>query len=194
MNVSTVSLAEIGVLVQGLTYKRHVDPTAPRVRLLQVTDLDSLDAADEQGRSEHLDLRKNRDALVRPGQVLIALRTSDVRTAVVPEQIGDAVATNGLMVLTVNPDVADPHFIAGLLRSDAMRRYLAPMFSGTAVQSIPLSTLRDVRINLPSLQRQADYAAAFAARDNYRRAVDAVLALQTEAIEARLSALIPEAS
>ncbi|AZI45367.1 restriction endonuclease subunit S (plasmid) [Deinococcus psychrotolerans] len=191
MKSIVLPLSEVGVLVQGLTYKRYVDPDAPSVRLLQVTDLDNLQPQSNTGRSEHLDLRKNRDALVRPGQVLIAMRTNDIKTAVVPAKLDNAVATNGLTVLTVDPAIADPHFMAGLLRSQAMRTYLAPLFSGQTVQGISLSKFRNVKITLPPLKRQVAYAAAFAAQDTYRNAVESVIALQTEALEMRLSTLIP---
>jgi restriction endonuclease S subunit len=190
-----VQLSQVGQLTQGLTYRRHVDANAEPIRVLHVADLDDLTAnRGNPEREEKLDLRKNQDAQVRPGQVLIALRTSDVKAAVVPEGMDEAVASNSLTVLTVNLEVADPHFIAGLLRSKAMHHRLAPLFSGVTIQGIPLSKFRHVEIDLPPLERQAAFAEAFAAHDAYRRAINNVLSLQSEEIEAQLSPLLTEAN
>lgn len=195
MKQNLVSLGQVGQLTQGLTYKRHVDPTAEPIRVLHVADLDDLMAnRGNPEREERLDLRKNQDARVKAGQVLIALRTSDVKATVVPEGMDEAVASNSLTVFTVNLEIANPQFIAGLLRSKAMQHRLAPLFSGVTIQGIPLSKFRQVELDLPPLERQAAFADAFAAQEAYRRAITTVLSLQTEEIEAQLSPLIAEAN
>lgn len=190
MKSQTVSMDDLGRLSQGITPNRYELPGGPPMRLLQVMNLEGLIVqARPEDRRESLDAQRVESALAREGQVLIALRTSSVRAAVVPATLTDAVVSNSLTILDVDTEIADPLFVAGLLSSEAMRRRFEPMSSGTAVQGISLAKFRTLKVELPSLERQRAFARVFLMLAEYGEATSALRTLRAEELEIHLRPL-----
>ncbi|GGR61565.1 hypothetical protein GCM10008959_24310 [Deinococcus seoulensis] len=187
MNEQTYQLSQLGKLSQGLSFSRYIKEGGQNVRILQVANLDGLDVRPRpEDRQEPLDPERAHAALVHPGQVLIALRTTSLKAAVVPHDLTNAIASNSLTVLEVNPNRADPYFLAGLLRSDVMQRRVAPLFTGVTVQGIPLSRFKDLTVQLPPLDKQRAFVEGFRAIDAYRQEAENVIRLRDEELNAML--------
>ncbi|MFC3833328.1 MULTISPECIES: hypothetical protein [Deinococcus] len=191
MKSKRIPVGKLGTLSQGLTLTRYTSDDGQERRVLQVTNLAGIHVEPKDGdRFETLDEARIGDFLSRTGQVLIALRTSSLKASVVPASLQGAVISNSLTILDVDEAVANPYFVAGLLRSEGMQRTVAPMFTGTAIQGIPLAKFKTIEITLPDLAAQNAIAEAIAAQDAYREQTDKVAALMRERIDATLQPLV----
>ncbi|AZI45238.1 restriction endonuclease subunit S (plasmid) [Deinococcus psychrotolerans] len=191
MKSTPVKIGDLGELRQGLTLNRYLDSAGPVMRVLQVANLSGVEVAPSDGdRMEQLDLKRIKAYTAQPNQILISLRGSSLKAAVVPDGLRDAVISSSLTILEVRPELADPRFLAGLFSSEAMQAQVAPLFTGLTVQGIPLHRFKDIQIQLPPLAVQRDYAAAFQAAADYRETVEKVIALRSESLSARLTAFI----
>ena len=191
MKSRRVLISELGKLSQGVTLARYTSDEGQERRVLQVANISGVHVEPKDGdRFEKFDDVRIGDFLARAGQVLIALRTSSLKASVVPHSLSDAVASNSLTVLDVNEAIANPYFVAGLLRSEVMQRAVAPLFTGTTIQGIPLAKFKTIKISLPELAEQNAIAEAIAAHDNYRIQTLKATALMSERIEASLRPLV----
>lgn len=191
MKSKRVPVGKLGTLSQGLTLTRYTSDDGQERRVLQVTNLAGIHVEPKDGdRFEKFDDARLGDFLTRTGQVLIALRTSALKASVVPDSLQGAVISNSLTILEVDEAVVNPYFIAALLRSEVMQRVVAPMFTGTAIQGIPLAKFKTLEITLPDLATQNAIAEAIAAQDAYREEADKVAALMRERIDATLRPLV----
>lgn len=188
VSTRTVPISQVGPLRQGLSVARYVQEQGERLRVLQVANLEGLDVVPKvDDRFETFDEGRVASEMVRPGQVLIALRTTSLKAAVVPEGFEPAVAANGLTVLEVNPDHADPHFIAALLRSEAMQRRVVGLYSGSSIQGIPLGRFKALSLTLPALTVQQAFVEAFRALEAYTTQAQSLEKLRREELEVLLS-------
>ena len=193
MKSKRVPISELGTLSQGVTLTRYTSDKGRERRVLQVTNVSGVHVEPKDGdRFEKFDDVRIGDFLARKGQVLIALRTSSLKASVIPDGLNDAVVSNSLTVLEVNEAIANPYFVAGLLRSKVMQRAVAPLFTGTTIQGIPLAKFKTIEIALPELVEQNAIAEAIAAHDDYRVQVFKAAALMSERIEASLRVLVTQ--
>ncbi|WP_075831048.1 restriction endonuclease subunit S [Deinococcus marmoris] len=187
MKSKRVPIGKLGTLSQGVTLTRYTSDGGQERRVLQVTNLTGIHVEPKDGdRFEKFDDVRIADFLARTGQILIALRTSSLKASVVPDGLNDAVISNNLTVLDVDRAIAHPYFVAGLLRSELMQRVVAPMFTGSVIQNIPLAKFKTLEIVLPDLTEQDAIAEAIAAQDVYRVQTHRVTELMSERIEAAL--------
>lgn len=190
MNTRRIQLGQLGEIRQGLTLSRYIDPQGPEKRILQVANLTGHQVIPrDDDRREHLDEARAQEFYARPGQVLVSLRGSSLKAGVVTGEL-DAVVSSSLVAITVNPDLADPFFLAGLLNSQAMEQQVMPLFSGLTVQGIPLSRFKDLAIALPALPQQRQLATAMQALSRYQQETAAIIALRGEELEAHLTTFV----
>ncbi|MDI6097256.1 hypothetical protein QLQ12_01355 [Actinoplanes sp. NEAU-A12] len=88
-----------------------------------------------------------------PGDVLVRSEHGEFMPTVATEAVGD---TAGATVLRCQPDVLDPYFLAGFLRSDVNRRHAAGTSGGT--YRLDVKRARVPRMPLPDQHR---YGVAF---------------------------------
>lgn len=187
-------LQRVVKISQGFSYIRSLDADGPSYRILQVANLQGLTVtALEDDRTEQLDVRKALPFVVRPGQVLVALRTSSLKAAVVPEVLDRAVAANSLTILDPDPTLVTPKFLAVLFNSEAMQRHVAPFYAGTTIPTLPLPDFRRLRITLPSLEDQQVLVQAQLDLNDQQAAFQHLTALHTQEINAYLSPLLTSA-
>lgn len=191
MSTTTISLGKLGEVRQGLTLSRYIDAQGPSKRVLQVANLSGGRVRTlEDDRMEHVDDARAQEHYARKDQVLVSLRGSVLKAGVVPEELKDGVISSSLVAMDLDPELADPVFVAGLLGSRAMQRQALPLFTGVTVQGIPLSRFKTIRIELPPLEQQRRYAAAIQALDRYRQKVARVTTLREEELEAHLDGFV----
>lgn len=179
----TIPISQVGPLRQGLSVARYVQEQGERLRILQVANLEGLDVVLKgDDRFETFDVGRVALEKIRPGQVLIALRTSSLKAAVVPEDFEPAVAANGLTALEVNRSTDNPYFIAALLRSETMQRRVME-----TIPSIPLSRFKALTLTLPDLTVQNAFVEAFRALEAYTIQAQSLEKLRREELEVLLS-------
>ena len=184
----TVPIIQVGPLRQGLSVARYVQEQGERLRVLQVANLEGLDVVPKgDDRFETFDAGRVALEKIRPGQVLIALRTTSLKAAVVPEDFEPAVAANGLTALEVNRTTDDPYFIAALLRSETMQRRVMGLYSGETIPGIPLSRFKTLTLTLPDLSVQNAFVEGFRALEAYTTQAQSLEKLRREELEVLLS-------
>ena len=191
MKSKRISIDQLGRFSQGLTLNRYISDAGQERRVLQVTNVSGVHVELKDGdRFEKFDDMRIGDFIAKSGQVLIALRTSTLKASVVPRSLNDAVVSNSLTILDVDETIANPYFVAGLLRSEVMQRTVVPMFTGTTIQGIPLAKFKTLEISLPTLAEQEAIAEAIAAHDDYQVQVSRATTLMSERMEASLRSLV----
>lgn len=105
-------------------------------------------------------------ARLRPGDIALPHRGAIGRAALV--KTDDLVMSTSLMRVRVDPDRADPRFVAAFLASDAGRREILQFASTVGTPGIgqPLSSLRKVRLSLPPVGEQRKIAWVLGALDD----------------------------
>lgn len=115
---------------------------------------------------------------VRPGDVLLSITADLGRTAVVPEDIGDAYINQHLAILRA-PSL-DPRYLADFLTSPAGQREVLGKDRGATKAGLNFDDIRSVAIPIPPKEVQQGYAAIVARLDIHRDAVQRALAADDE--------------
>lgn len=160
-------------------------------RIIQVADLNSLDPEQEL-EIERLPIYHT--PTVDPGDVLLSLRGSPIRAAVVPEGMLGCVASSNIAVLRLKqpksdkyPDGLDPYYLAGLLGSEYMSQILAAYSGGEVVVSLSIRNLRILEVPVPPKKLQGYFAEAFKSQRKFSMNMQKLLALQAKSLEAELN-------
>jgi type I restriction enzyme S subunit len=96
---------------------------------------------------------------VKPNDVLITIMGTIGRSAVVPNDIGTAINTKHLAAITVNPEVCNPLFLSFSLHSDPrIQNQLKSKGRGAIMTGLNLTIIKDLNINLPSIEKQNKFA------------------------------------
>lgn len=188
MKSRDIKLGQVGTVKQGLTMSRYLDPRGPKKRVLQIANLVSGEVvARPDDRFEQVDEGRAKELYAVPGQVLVSLRGATMKAGVVPDTLTDAVISSSLISIDLKPEIADPHFLAGLLSSQAMQWQIQTLFTGTSVQVLPLSRFKGLQISLPPIAQQRKLAAAMEALNRYERETAQMIALRHEELETYLN-------
>lgn len=152
------SIAEIraGVTLRGRDATRPVPQGSHH--LIRIGDID-LD-----GRIRHDGLIQIRpreslslDAILRPGDLLVAARGNRNTAAVFELEIPNALAGSQFFIIRPDPRI-NPRYLAWFLRSAPIRRHFETRRSGSYVQLIQRADLAEIEIPVPTLADQARIA------------------------------------
>ena len=113
--------------------------------------------------------------ILREGDAVIALRGKIGEVAVVPEHLEGANLTRGVALLAV----VEPYsgrYVKHFLSSPIGKSILERKLNGSALQELPISSLRKVKIACPSLPEQRAIADALSDVDTLIEQLDALLA------------------
>jgi len=137
------------------------------------------------------------DALLRPGDVVLATRGERRRAALVAESNGaPLVASEQVAILRAAPEV-EPRYLAWALNSPACQRQLDALSRGSNIPFVASSDLGELRIPLPPIETQRRLAALAGLvereRDLAQRLAERRLAL-TYAIMGQVAHDFPDAA
>lgn len=186
-----MTLQDLCEVTQGAPLSRLRSDQGKEFDIIQVADLDLLAYGAELSAER---LWPDQTPTVQPDNVLLSLRGSPIRAAVVPEKMAGCVASPNIAVLNIkHPKKGehdrggiDPHFLAGLLSSTYMRNYFKAYSDGGAVTSLSVRRVREVEVPIPSVYLQDNFAAAFRSQGQISVSARKLMALQTERLEAEL--------
>jgi type I restriction enzyme, S subunit len=117
---------------------------------------------------------------VRPGDLLVASLGDAAhpvaRTCQYPDEIGPAIVKADCFRLRLDPTKARPEFVRWLLNSESARAALLQRAHGVTRDRVNLSSLRGLRITLPSLPEQRKIAEILDTADESIRSIERLIA------------------
>ncbi len=92
-----------------------------------------------------------------PGDILISIRGTIGRVAEVPPELGGANITQDTARLSIKSDLHH-RYVRTILESNYVQRQITAKITGLAVQGINIGELRKIRIPIPDLKSQEQFA------------------------------------
>lgn len=158
----------------GYQFRGKVKPDpAGAVRVVQIKDIDS----DLQVRIPGLtpvSIDRPEPYLTQAGNVLFLNRGHRLYAVVVPEVEPNTIATGYFFILTPNPHLMLPEFLAWSLNQPEFQESLRPYHRGSHIPMVSRSDVEELRIEVPSLEVQQRILALNNLMDDERRLFAAI--------------------
>lgn len=121
--------------------------------------------------------------LVRPGDVLLSVRGTQLKVAIVPALLSEAVATATLAVIRLVDGVLVPEVLAAYLCSPAGQGQLsARARSATGQIALTARDIRDIEVPVPPMEAQRRIADLSREMDAYESAANEAIRQRREAL------------
>jgi type I restriction enzyme M protein len=104
--------------------------------------------------SEEAAANLNPEWRLRRGDILLSKSGTIGKAGVIREKAIGGIASSGLRVIRLDPDVLDPEFAIAFLDSEAARSWLEERATGSVVAHLPIRAIRDMPIPVPPVQVQ----------------------------------------
>lgn len=105
--------------------------------------------------SKYEELRRYR---VFPGDVIITIMGTTGRSAVVPDDIPEAITTKHLATITCNKELIHPEVLSFAIHSDPLIiRQIKSFNKGAIMDGLNLGIIRKLEINLPPMEEQLQF-------------------------------------
>lgn len=182
MEISFVALQHLAKISQGGNLSRLREGEGEPFTVIQARNISGLGFDGELTR-ERLDPEKVKNFRLKEHQVLIGQFASNPKAAVVSSHEVGYVASFNLAVLTLDLNHVDPYYLAGMLSTRAVVRYLQREAGGATAVTIPFKSLRPFRVPLPPLHLQRKVSGAFKRVEDARKASRVLLDAQTDRME-----------
>lgn len=194
--LSPYKLAECAhTLFQGVTLSRYRDEGGRDYRVINASDLENLTLSTppDELTLEVLKGGSYEENLLEVDDVVIASRGSDLKASVITPPYAGCLAGANLAVFrpakNANSEVIflDPFYLAGLFRSDWMRRRMSGLYmQSSQVQLVTLKQLRELELPLPPLEVQRQFAELFLLFEDYAQTISETLQGRRHLVEAAL--------
>ncbi len=150
-----IKLKEIADIRTGYTFRNAINKKQHGdFLLIQMSDLDALNESKIDGiKSINMKIR-SAEWTLKEGDILIKSRGTDFIPVTVQKELHGAVFAYPLLRLRLNRKFAIPEFIAWQMCQPKIQRQLHRASSGTSVQMLNLQNLKDLELNLPSMDQQ----------------------------------------
>lgn len=114
--------------------------------------------------------------ILQEGDVVVLARGSAIRAGFVTKEVAarKVIASANFIIIRPNKEIIQGEVIAAYLNSTLGRQQLQGLSKGAAIQHIPMSSLRELQIPVPTIEIQKTIADIFYAN---REAYQATLAL-----------------
>ena len=121
--------------------------------------------------------KKNIDSFLKPHDVLIAVKGSVGKVAIVPENVPSAgeggwVVNQSCLILRSNRQIIDPRVLFMYLRSDVAQFLLRSIVSGATISLIQLRSLKHLQVVIPPLSESERIISAFEKQIDYQSQID----------------------
>ena len=104
----------------------------------------------------------NERFFLKKNDIIFKAKCAENSAALIEEDLADTVATSHFLVLTVNNiNQVDPAYLAMYLNSDFAQSYFKINAQGVTVPMIRLSTLEELDVKLPDIEKQREVAKAY---------------------------------
>lgn len=124
---------------------------------------------------------------VHPGDVLVSIMATTGRTAVVPNDMPEAINSKHLAAITLNRKLAEPIFLSYSLHSDPKVVFqLTAQNRGAIMNGLNLGIIKETKINLPPLSLQEQFAEITASINKQKSTVEATLTKSEELFQSLL--------
>ena len=122
---------------------------------------------------KHAELRKGH---LKENDVLITTRGNIGQTAIVPAEFNDANINAQIVLLRVNNDLVNPHYLLYALHSEFVERQIRSSTTGTALKQLPVGRLEKIKVRIHSINDQKAIIAVMQRMDN-------IIALRKQQLE-----------
>ncbi len=100
--------------------------------------------------------------LLKKNDIIFKAKCAENSAALIEEDLEDIVATAHFLVITVNDtEQLDPGYLVTYLNSEIAQSYFKANAQGATVPMIRLSTLQELEIKVPSIEKQREVAKAY---------------------------------
>jgi restriction endonuclease S subunit len=171
-------LGELVQISQGITLSRYRNDEGAQERIVNARNLDQLyiegDLSIEQLRVSNLAQYQ-----LKTDDVVIAIRGTPIKAAVVTPEVEGSLAGQNLAMLRPKSKDINPLYLAVVLCSKWLERSLATLYGqSSATQLISIAQLRKLQIPIPDLATQNKIAELFLSAERARK-------ITLEALETR---------
>ena len=111
---------------------------------------------------KHEELQKGH---VKENDVLITTRGNLGQTAVVPQRHEDSNINAQIVLLRVVDDSLEPIYLRNALNTIEVKKQISSLETGTALKQLPVNRLQKIRIPIPEMAKQKQFAAFVAQVD-----------------------------
>lgn len=165
-----VTVNDVAHSFSGVIQSRlPVHPESPTLRLINIKDI-------QEGEIAAPDLLDSVSAVVpeqqmlRMGDLLVSIRGTLLKMAIVTEAHEGMLATSNLAVLRPKPDKILPEVLQAVLQGENIGTQLRMQASGTTIKGLQLASIRAVRFVNPPLLKQRHIAELVRVSEAQRRA------------------------
>lgn len=153
--------------------------------VIQVADLEPHGISAEDLTSEVVDAMKADPYRAELGQVLLSQFTSNLRVALVDEEVikRDPIVGTNISIITPKPDVATPEYLLALFSSQAFHAQIERLTGGSTIAQLSVSALKGLEIPVPSLAQQQELGRAFKHAAAAARAAKHIVEAQSTLLE-----------
>lgn len=150
-----VELREIAAVQMGYSFRSRVEVSEGGdivvIQMKDLTDWGVVDAAglvrvNLEGLKEH--------HLAKCGDLVFRSRGLAATSAILREDLGQAVVAAPLLRIRSNPEIILPEYLNWLINQPVAQAYLASRAKGTAMKMISKQALEGIEMMLPPLDRQ----------------------------------------
>lgn len=154
------NLGELFFISSGLVSKRKEAP--PDVfgfeyKLLNLRSINQLGFIEKNGLDDYMSTEKIDDKyLARAGDIVIRLSTP-FTAAVIDQDSQGVIITSLFAILRLTTHEVLPDYVAMYLNSEVMKKQYLKDASGSALQMIKTSAIKDYSIKIPTVNKQEQY-------------------------------------
>lgn len=159
---------------QGAGLARLRDDAGQELPIIQVTNLEPAGLNSRELPLEALDADRAAPYLAKPNQVLLSQFASKLRAALVTEEIArtGAVIGSNISVIEPNPQLVHATYLLAVFSSQSFHARLERLTGGSTIAQVSVSSLKNILIPVPPMEKQEELAEAF------RKALDTAQAAQ----------------
>lgn len=156
--INTV-LSELTIIKSGYQGRPSEGPIWRQIKL---RDVDKEGSVDFENLTEFECEKMPSRFLLKKNDVIFKAKCAENSAALIEEDLEDVVASAHFLVITIHDiEQLDPGYLVTYLNSELAQSYFKANAQGATVPMVRLSTLQELEIQLPSIEKQREIAKAY---------------------------------